>query len=209
MTDDTHGECSPSFVQCHGFHLIGVVGNTFSQLHDDLPRTPPECWVRSSFVLADHFPLLHLNQGWDCHELNNAHFVKLAWLKSLFLHRLKLWVMSASSNVVGLNRLHLNEDHDCVKLSELLSRDFMFIQHFLQQIVVLNISAILNPDTRCSILIFSNPVSFSEMKFCVIQLGSVKYMKTSTNDSAFNHETSAECLINPWVSHRIRWADGH
>jgi hypothetical protein len=81
--------------------------------------------VRIAFLISDHFPLLHLNPGRDCHELKDGHSVKLAWLRSLFLHRLKFWAGIASLNADHFPLLHLNPGRDCHELSMEHSLDWL------------------------------------------------------------------------------------
>jgi hypothetical protein len=58
-----------------------------------------------------------LHQGQDCHELKREHFVKLAWLKWLFLHQLKFWVRTAFLIAAHFPLLHLHQGRDCHELN--------------------------------------------------------------------------------------------
>jgi hypothetical protein len=72
-------------------------------------------------------PFLH--QCRDCHELNSRHSVKLAWLKSGFLHRLKPWVAGAF-DVDHFPLFDLNQGWDCHKLMQKHSIKLAWLKSF-------------------------------------------------------------------------------
>jgi hypothetical protein len=67
-------------------------------------------------IFADHFPLFHLNQSRDYHELKREHSRQLVGLSPLFLHQLKSRVNGAFLNADHFVRLHLNQARNCAEL---------------------------------------------------------------------------------------------
>jgi hypothetical protein len=77
--------------------------------------------ANTTFLIAYQFPLLQLNPGRDRHELTNGHFIKPAWLKSFFPHRLKHWVRGVFLVADHFPLLHLNPDHNCWEMKKRFS----------------------------------------------------------------------------------------
>jgi hypothetical protein len=71
---------------------------------------------------------------WECdNELKSEYPLELAWLKWLFLHRLKSWVRVAFLCADHSPLLHLNLRRNCLKLVDAVSSVCLFVQRFLQR----------------------------------------------------------------------------